>query len=221
MTGQGSPISGDGSNPSPRNGASVDPEGRTERYILPAAVNVIDTSIPDVKVLVPRKVDDGRGFFSPTYDKRVLAEAGIGLVFVQDNHSGSVKRGTVRGLHFQIPPWAQDKLLRVVTGSIFDVAVDLRRSSPTYARHVAVELSAEDWNQLLVPAGFAHGFCTLEPDTEVIYKVTNYYAPDHDRGLLWNDPALGIEWPVTAAAAVVSERDRNWPPLAELPAYFE
>ena len=184
-------------------------------------MKVIDTSIPDVKLLVPRKLGDERGFFSPTYDKRAFAESGIGLVFVQDNHSQSVKQGTVRGLHFQISPWAQDKLLRVVAGSIFDVAVDLRRSSPTYARHVAVELSAENWNQLLVPAGFAHGFCTLEPDTEVFYKVTNYYAPDHDRGLLWNDPALGIEWPVSAAEAVVSERDRNWPTLAELPAYFE
>jgi len=184
-------------------------------------VNCTETSIPDVKVLTPRKFGDDRGFLSETYNKLTLAELGIDLEFVQDNHSLSVPRGTIRGMHFQIPPFAQDKLVRVVRGAILDVAVDLRRSSPTYGRHVAVEISAEQWNQVLVPIGFAHGFCSLEPDTEVIYKVTNYYSPEHDRGVLWSDPALGIEWPVSAEAAFLSDKDTSWPPLADLPAVFD
>jgi dTDP-4-dehydrorhamnose 3,5-epimerase len=184
-------------------------------------VKVIATRIPDVKVLIPRKFGDHRGFFSATYDKHALIEAGLDREFVQDNHSLSVEKGTLRGLHFQIPPFAQDKLVRVIRGVILDVAVDLRRGSSTFGEHVAVEISAENWSQLFVPIGFAHGFCTLVPDTEVIYKVTSSYAPDHDRGLLWNDPALGIEWPVSAAEAVLSERDRHWPCLSELPAHFD
>jgi dTDP-4-dehydrorhamnose 3,5-epimerase len=124
-------------------------------------------------------------------------------------------------LHFQIPPFAQHKLVRVVRGVILDVAVDLRRGSPTRGRHVAVEVSAENWNQVLVPVGFAHGFCTLEPDTHIVYKVTSHYSPQHDKGLLWNDPALGIRWPVSAGEAVLSERDTKWPRLADLADYFE
>ena len=139
-------------------------------------------TIPDVKVLTPAKLGDRRGFFSEVYSARTLAEAGIHCRFVQDNHSFSARRGTVRGLHFQTPPHAQDKLVRVVRGSVFDVAVDLRRSSPTYGRHVSAVLCAEAWNQILVPVGFAHGFMTLDPDTEIIYKVSDYYAPDHDEG---------------------------------------
>ena len=184
-------------------------------------MNCTETKIPDVKVLTPRKFGDDRGFFSETYNKLTLAELGIDLEFVQDNHSLSVPRGTIRGMHFQIPPFAQDKLVRVVRGAILDVAVDLRRSSPTYGRHVAVEVSAAKWNQVMVPIGFAHGFCSLEPDTEVIYKVTNYYSVEHDRGVLWSDPALGIEWPVSAERAFLSDKDKNWPPLAELPAVFD
>ncbi|MGQ9368780.1 dTDP-4-dehydrorhamnose 3,5-epimerase [Azospirillum sp. ST 5-10] len=176
--------------------------------------------IPEIAILKPAKYGDARGFFSETYNKQRLAEAGIALDFVQDNHAYSAERGTVRGLHFQLAPAAQDKLVRVVKGAILDVAVDIRRGSPTYGRHVAVEISADAWNQILVPAGFAHGYCTLTPDTEIIYKVTDYYAPAHDRGLLWNDPALGIAWPVAAEEAVLSDKDRRQPTLAELPECF-
>ena len=178
-------------------------------------------TIPDVKVLIPEKHGDHRGFFSETYSRRALAQAGIDTEFVQDNHSLSARTGTVRGLHFQAPPRAQDKLVRVVRGSIFDVAVDLRRSSPTYGRHVSVVLSADAWNEILVPVGFAHGLMTLEPETEVIYKVSDYYAPDHDKGLLWNDPSLGIPWPLPEQDAVVSDKDREQPGFAELVTPFE
>ena len=176
--------------------------------------------ISGVKILTPTKHGDHRGFFSEVYNKRALAEAGIEIDFVQDNHSFSVDKGTVRGLHFQTPPFAQDKLVRVVRGSVFDVAVDLRRSSPTYGRHVNVVLSAEAWNQVLVPVGFAHGFMTLDPDTEVVYKVSDYYSPDHDKGLLWNDPALGIRWPLPEREAVVSDKDRGHPRLGEFTTPF-
>jgi dTDP-4-dehydrorhamnose 3,5-epimerase len=179
------------------------------------SVTVMELEIPDVKLITPVKHGDSRGFFSETYNQRDLAAAGINTEFVQDNHSLSGPRGTVRGLHYQLPPFAQDKLLRVVRGSVLDIAVDVRRGSPTFGRHVSVVLSAEDWTQVLVPAGFAHGFCTLEPDTEVIYKVSDYYAPEHDRGILWNDPDLGIEWPVDAGEALLSERDRKHPRLQD------
>lgn len=179
------------------------------------------TRIPGLKLLAPRKFGDHRGFFSETYNKRALAEAGIEVDFVQDNHSLSVEKGVVRGLHFQVPPFAQDKLVRVVRGAILDVAVDLRRSSKTFGQHVSVVLTVEDWNQIFVPKGFAHGFCTIEPNTEVIYKVTNYYAPDHDRGLAWNDPALGIRWPVPAQEAILSDKDRRQPMFSELEWFFD
>ena len=178
-------------------------------------------NIPEVRLLSPRKHGDRRGFFSETYNRKALAVIGIDIDFVQDNHSYSADKGTVRGLHFQTPPFAQDKLVRVVRGSVFDIAVDLRQGSPTYGRHVSAVLSAQAWNQILVPIGFAHGFMTLEPDTEVIYKVSNYYAPDHDKGLLWNDPALGINWPIADAEAVFSEKDRKLPRLAELITPFD
>ena len=177
-------------------------------------------SISDVTVLIPGRYGDRRGFFSEVYSRKVLAEAGIEIDFVQDNHSFSVDKGTVRGLHFQTPPYAQDKLVRVVRGSVFDVAVDLRRSSPTYGQHVNVVVSAEAWNQVLVPVGFAHGFMTLDPDTEVVYKVSDYYSPDHDKGLLWNDPALGIRWPLPEREAVVSDKDRGHPRLGEFTTPF-
>ena len=178
-------------------------------------------NIPDVRLLSPRKHGDRRGFFSETYNRKALAEIGIDIDFVQDNHSCSADKGTVRGLHFQTPPFAQDKLVRVARGSVFDIAVDLRQGSPTYGRHAGAVLSAQAWNQILVPIGFAHGFMTLEPDTEVIYKVSNYYAPDHDKGLLWNDPALGINWPIADEEAVLSDKDRNQPRLAELVTPFD
>ena len=177
--------------------------------------------IPAVRLVTPKKHGDPRGFFSETYSRRALTAAGIDIDFVQDNHSLSTARGTVRGLHFQTPPFAQDKLVRVVHGSVFDVAVDLRRSSPTYGRHVSVVLSVEDWNQILIPAGFSHGFMTLEPDTQVIYKVSRPYAPEHDRGILWNDPALGIQWPIPEDEAVLADKDRAHPRLAELTTPFE
>jgi dTDP-4-dehydrorhamnose 3,5-epimerase len=177
--------------------------------------------IEAVKIITPAKHGDHRGFFSETYNKAALAEAGITIDFVQDNQSLSAQKGTMRGLHFQTPPFAQAKLLRVVRGAVFDVAVDLRRGSPSYGRHVSAVLSAEEWNQILVPAGFAHGFMTLAPDTEVIYKVSNYYAPECDRGLLWNDPALGIDWPLPAGGAVLSDKDTKQPLLAAFDTPFE
>ncbi len=184
------------------------------------SLTVESLAIPDVKIIRPKKHGDARGFFSETYSRKAFAEAGITLDFVQDNHAFSATKGTVRGLHFQSAPFAQDKLVRVVRGSILDVAVDLRRASPSYGKHVSAAISADEWNQILVPVGFAHGLLTLEPDTEVLYKVTNYYAPQHDLGLLWNDPALGIAWPVSEADAVLSAKDKIQPRLADLPAYF-
>lgn len=178
------------------------------------------TNIPEVQVIVPWRHGDHRGFFSEVYNRQRFSELGIDLDFVQDNHSLSAEVGTIRGLHFQSPPFAQDKLVRVTRGRILDVAVDIRRSSPTYGQHVAVELSAQNWRQLLVPVGFAHGFCTLEPDTEVIYKVSNYYSAKHDHGLAFDDPALAISWPVDPGKAVLSDKDRQHPPLADLPAWF-
>lgn len=181
---------------------------------------VEDTAIAAVKIVTPRKHGDNRGFFSEVFRADVLAKAGLKLDFVQDNHSLSAQVGTLRGLHFQAPPFGQDKLVRVLRGAIIDVAVDLRKSSPTYGKHVAVELSAANWRQLLVPIGFAHGFCTLEPDTEVFYKVTNYYSAAHDMGLAWDDPALAIEWPVDAKTAMLSDKDRRQPVLKDLPPVF-
>lgn len=184
------------------------------------SVQVMGTEISDVKLIVSRIHRDHRGFFSETYNKAALGALGVSLDFVQDNHSLSVEQGVVRGLHFQIPPFAQDKLVRVVRGSILDVAVDIRRGSSTYGKHVAKVISAADWNQFLVPIGFAHGFCTLEANTEVIYKVTNYYSAEHDRGLLWNDPSLAIVWPVSEGDAILSDKDRSQPRFFELPHYF-
>ena len=184
-------------------------------------MQVLDTAIPAVKVLVPKKFGDHRGFFSEIYSRKAFEAAGIRAEFVQDNHSLSAEAGVVRGLHFQLPPAAQDKLLRVVRGAILDVAVDVRRSSPTFGKHVAEVISAENWRQIYIPAGFAHGFRTLEPNTEVIYKVTSFYSPEHDRGVRWNDPALGIDWGIGEATAILSERDRKHPVLAEAAELFD
>lgn len=183
-------------------------------------LSVEPTDIPDVKIVTTGRFGDERGFFSEVYNRKRFFEAGLAIEFVQDNHSWSAKAGTVRGLHFQSIPFAQDKLVRVARGRILDVAVDIRRSSPTFGRHVAVELSAENWRQLLVPIGFAHGFCTLEPNTEVLYKVSGDYAPEHDHGLAWDDPDLAIRWPVAPDQAILSDKDRRHPTLAGLPAYF-
>lgn len=184
-------------------------------------MQVTETKIPDVKIFTPKKHGDHRGFFSETYNAKTFADLGVELVFVQDNHSLSAEKNVLRGLHFQLPPYAQDKLVRCIRGAILDVAVDIRKSSPTYGQHVAAEISAENWAQILVPKGFAHGFVTLEPNTEVIYKVTDYYAPDHDRGILWSDPALQIDWPVDEGRVILSDKDKAQPLLADLEEGFD
>jgi dTDP-4-dehydrorhamnose 3,5-epimerase len=178
------------------------------------------TDIPDVLTVRPKKFGDHRGFFSEVFKNDVLKAQGIDEPWSQDNHSFSAARGVLRGLHFQKAPFAQTKLIRVTRGAILDVAVDIRKASPTYGKHVAVELSAENWMQLLIPVGFAHGFCTLTENVEVIYKVTAPYAPDCEGGVMWNDPELGIEWPVSASEVVLAERDKTWPPLASFDSPF-
>jgi dTDP-4-dehydrorhamnose 3,5-epimerase len=177
--------------------------------------------IADVVLMTPKLIRDDRGIFCETHNQKTLESHGIRAVFVQDNHSLSLARGTVRALHFQAFPHAQGKLVRVVRGSILDVAVDIRHGSPTYGMHVAAVLSSENWSQLWIPEGFAHGFCTLEDATEVAYKVTEYYSPASDRGINWADPALGIPWPVSIDEARLSEKDRLHPNLVELPHHFD
>lgn len=183
-------------------------------------MRIESAAIPDVLILLPEKHADPRGFFSETFKASALAAAGVTHAWGQDNHSLSTVRGVVRGLHFQRPPEAQAKLLRVVRGAVFDVAVDIRKGSPTYGRHVAMELSAENWAQVYVPAGFAHGFCTLTENTEVLYKTSAEYSPAHERGVRWDDPDLGIAWPVTPAQAVLSARDTQWPAFRDFVSPF-
>jgi dTDP-4-dehydrorhamnose 3,5-epimerase len=161
--------------------------------------------------ILPKKHGDQHGFFSETWNRRSLSEFGIDLDFVQDNHTFSEKVGTLRGLHFQTPPQAQDKLVRVMRGAIFDIAVDIRGGSPQFGRWIGLEISAEKWNQIFIPKGFAHGFVTLQPDTEVIYKVTNYYSPRHDRAIRYDDPAFAIEWPHLPMPFELSEKDQAAP----------
>jgi dTDP-4-dehydrorhamnose 3,5-epimerase len=184
-------------------------------------MQVIDTALPGVKLIQPVRHGDARGYFSETYRRDVLLAHGIAIDFIQDNQAFSAAVHVLRGLHFQARPMAQAKLVRVSRGAIVDVAVDIRASSPAYGQHVAVKLTADEGNQLLVPEGFAHGYCTLEPNTEVIYKVNNYYSPENDRGLLWNDPALGIDWGLAGAEPVLSAKDHTHPTLANLPKYFD
>jgi len=178
-------------------------------------------AIPDVKLIKGDRIRDSRGYFAETYVRRDFLASDIGYDFVQDNESCSQISGTIRGLHFQTHPFTQTKLIRVLRGKIVDVAVDLRRSSPSFGRHVAVELNESDACQLLVPVGFAHGFCTLEPGTVVLYKVDNLYSSAHDRGVNWADPKLAIKWPVSASDAILSDKDRALPSLDELPVHFE
>jgi dTDP-4-dehydrorhamnose 3,5-epimerase len=177
-------------------------------------VHIDKTDLDGVVILTPRRFGDDRGFFTESWNKRVLAEAGIDVDFVQDNHSLSRPAGTVRGLHYQRPPHAQTKLVRVVAGSIRDVAVDVRKGSPDYGKWVAVDLSADNGRQLLIPAGFLHGFVTLEPDTEVLYKCDDYYAPDCDGAVRFDDPDLGIDWGVDLSAATLSAKDAAAPGFA-------
>ena len=181
-------------------------------------MSVVEIRPLDLEGLVelrPPRFRDERGFFSEVWSQDALAEAGIDISFVQDNHSCSA-RGVLRGLHLQLPPAAQDKLVRVTRGVIFDVAVDIRFGSPTFGRWAGVTLSAEEWNQLLVPKGFAHGFVALEDGTEVIYKVSAPYAPALERSIRFDDPAIGIEWPLEADALILSDKDRAAPLLAQL-----
>ena len=184
-------------------------------------LTVVPTSIEAVKIITPKSFQDSRGVFCETYNRQRFFEHGVELDFVQDNQSSSVEIGTIRGLHFQSNPAAQDKLVRVLRGSIFDVAVDLRRTSPTYGKWVAEKLSADNGKQLLVPVGFAHGFCALEPDTHVLYKVTAYYSPANDLGIAWDDPDLAVDWPIPPSKAILSEKDTRHPRLSSLPTYFE
>jgi dTDP-4-dehydrorhamnose 3,5-epimerase len=184
-------------------------------------LNVHSLAIPDVKLIRTPRFSDARGYSCKTFQRVGFAAQGLDNDFLQDNQSSSDRPGTVRGLHFQRPPFAQTKLVRVLHGSIFDVAVDLRRSSPSYGMHTAIELSSEGNEQLFIPAGFAHGFCTLEPDTVIFYKVDQVYSAAHDGGVNWGDSELGIEWPVASAEAILPEKDRGLPMLADLAPIFE
>ncbi len=177
-------------------------------------------AIPDVILLTPPRFADTRGFFSETFNAARWREAGVAPDLIQDNHSFSAAPFTIRGLHCQIAPHVQGKLVRCARGAIFDVAVDLRVGSPSYGRHVSAVLSAENWRQLWVPGGFLHGFCTLEPETEVIYKVSAPYDRAAERGVIWNDPDLAIPWPASAQDVVLSDKDRVLPPLAEVTPWF-
>lgn len=179
-------------------------------------MKIMPQSIPDILLIEPKRFGDARGFFSEVWKRSALAAQGFTVDFVQDNHSLSREVGVLRGLHFQRPPTAQGKLVRVLRGRILDVAVDIRVGSQTYGQHVACELSAENWQQLWVPRGFAHGFLTLEADTEVLYKVDAEYDPATDAGIAWDDPALGITWPIPLSGPVLSDKDRKAPLLAEI-----
>ncbi|WP_346347906.1 dTDP-4-dehydrorhamnose 3,5-epimerase [Bradyrhizobium sp. 159] len=204
-------------------GDFVAPSGGTEHHVREDVfmLEVRCLEIPDIKIIQTDRVFDARGYFCETFQRSAFAEKGILVDFVQDNQSSSDQVGTIRGLHFQRPPFAQAKLIRVLSGAILDVVVDLRRSSATFGKHLAVKLDSKTGEQLLVPKGFAHGFCTLQPETVVFYKVDQVYAPSHDGGLYWADPALAIEWPVTTVEAQVSPKDRSLPRLDQLTAIFE
>lgn len=184
-------------------------------------MNISSTSINDVKIITPKKFADSRGMFSETYNLKRFSENGIELNFVQDNHVSTQRPGTIRGLHFQTDPAAQGKLVRVTRGEILDVAVDLRRSSKTFGRWVSEILSAENGKQILVPVGFAHGYCTLVADSEVVYKVTDYWSPDHERGVIWSDPDLAIDWRVAHDQVMVADKDAQLPSWKALTDFFD
>jgi dTDP-4-dehydrorhamnose 3,5-epimerase len=174
-------------------------------------MNIETTDLPGVLIITPRVFKDARGFFFESYNAEQFKASGIDTVFVQDNHSQST-RGTLRGLHFQLPPMAQDKLVRCARGAIWDVAVDIRAGSPTFGRWVGVELSAGNFRQIYVPSGFAHGFCVLSAEAEVLYKTSTVYSAAHERGIAWDDPTIGIAWPI--AEPLLSDRDRHAESLA-------
>ena len=190
---------------------------RNEIFVI---MELVPLAIPDVMLITPRRFGDQRGFFEETYNMSSFAAAGIETVFVQDNHSLSSAPGTVRGLHFQAPPRAQAKLVRCGRGRLFDVAVDIRRGSPTFGRWVGEELSFANGRMLLVPAGFAHGFVTLEPDTEIVYKCSDTYAPETEGAIRWDDPDIGINWPLNMTAPHLSEKDKIAPLLRDIETPF-
>lgn len=183
-------------------------------------MQIEETALPGVVIITPRRFGDDRGYFSETYNLKALTESGIPTAFVQDNQSLSRTVGTIRGLHYQRPPHAQAKLVRVLQGRILDVAVDVRKGSPHYGKWVGVELSAEDGRQLLIPAGFLHGFVTREPDTLVFYKCSDYYAPDCDGAVRFDDPDIGIDWGISADRATLSAKDAAAPALAAFDSPF-
>ncbi len=179
-------------------------------------MNIEKTKLAGILCIKPQRHQDIRGFFTEIYNSRILAEAGIRADFVQDNLSFSRHARTIRGLHYQLPPHAQGKLVSVLAGCILDVVVDIRQDSPTYGEYDAIEISAENGKQIWVPPGFAHGFCTLTADTTILYKVTDYYAPEYDRGIVWNDPDIGIDWPLAHIAPTLSDKDIRLPRLCDI-----
>ena len=183
-------------------------------------MDVKSLTLPGLVLLKPRRFSDSRGYFFESYNEKAFRAAGIATKFVQDNQSFSAAKGTVRGLHFQLPPASQAKLVRVLHGSVYDVAIDLRTIVPTFRRSEVARLTADGGEQIFVPHGFAHGFCTLEPDTMVAYKVDEFYAPASDSGLIWNDPTLAIKWPVAAHDAVLSEKDQKHGRFADFTSPF-
>ncbi|SLN70011.1 dTDP-4-dehydrorhamnose 3,5-epimerase [Roseovarius gaetbuli] len=178
------------------------------------------TTLPGVQILIPRRIEDARGFFSETWNKETLLGLGIDVDFVQDNHSLSREAGVVRGLHFQAPPHAQDKLVRVGAGAILDVAVDIRTGSPQFGKWTAIKISARNGRQVFIPKGFLHGFVTLEPNTEILYKTSDVYAPDCDGSVYFADPDLGIDWGLCADRAILSDKDRNAQRFADFKSPF-
>lgn len=176
-------------------------------------MEIIQTSLDGVFIIKPKIIEDQRGFFMESFNKVKFKDLGMEFNFVQDNHSYSVTKDVLRGLHYQINPKAQTKLVRVIAGAIFDVVVDLRKSSSTFGQWYGITLSSENKTQLLVTSGFAHGYCTLEPNTEVLYKVDEYYSPEHERGILWNDRDLGIDWPTSSP--ILSNKDQKHPLLKD------
>jgi dTDP-4-dehydrorhamnose 3,5-epimerase len=176
-------------------------------------MEVIESRLSGVLLIEPVIFHDHRGFFMESYNANKLFDLGINCTFVQDNHSLSIEAGTIRGMHFQAPPKSQAKFVRVIAGAIFDVVVDLRKDSPTFGQWEGFTISSDNKRQLWVPQGFAHGFCTLVPHTQVLYKVDNYYSPEHEKGIIWNDPCLSISWPTDSP--VISEKDKAHPAFSE------
>jgi len=174
-----------------------------------------ELAIPGVFEITLPKYGDERGFFSETYNQEKFAEAGIDVHWVQDNHAFSAEEGVLRGLHYQLLPFAQDKLIRVTRGSVYDVVADIRKGSPTFGQWVGVEISAQKWNQLFVPNGMAHGYLTLEPNCEFLYKVSSKYAPEHDRAIRFNDPRFAIDWPLQGRELKLSDKDKSAPLLED------